>query len=116
MSNSNNTNSNNTNSNILKLYHKKLNHVSKNNLIKTLNQIKSINLSLKSLDLNQVELTNCESCLKGKFTRVISREPLKDTSKALAIIDCNIAGPFNTISYKGERYFITLTDRASRAI
>ena len=49
---SDNTNSNNTNSNILELYHKRLNHVSKDNLIKTLNQIKSVDLSLKLLNLN----------------------------------------------------------------
>jgi len=102
------------NSKVLDLYHKRLNHISKEFLIKTLSQLNLADLSPKSA--NSANLRNCDSCYKGKFTRVISREPLKSTSEALAIIDCDIAGPFRTRGYLGERYFITLTDRASRAI
>jgi len=80
-------------------------------LIKTLSQLNLANLSPKLANL--ANLRNCDSCYKGKFTQVISRESLKSTSKALAIINYDITGPFYTRGYLSKRYFIILTDQAS---
>ncbi len=44
-----------------------------------------------------------------------SKEPFKPTSN-LIYFDIDIAGPFKIKGLKGERYFITITDRGTRAI
>ena len=78
------------NSKVLDLYHKRLNHISKEYLIKTLSQLNLADLSPKSA--NSANLKNCDSCYKGKFTRVISREPLKSTSTKVAVKSREITG------------------------
>jgi hypothetical protein len=80
-------------------------------LIKTINSV----IGLKLINSNSI-LYNCDSCYYGKFSRTISRQPLLDNGRILTIIDIDIAGPFKIIGLKGERYFMTITCRASRAI
>jgi hypothetical protein len=99
-----------TMSNELDLVHKRLNHLNKDYLIKTLNSTSGLSLKDKNSDLN-----NCDSCYMGKFTKVGSKEPFKSTSN-LIYFDIDIAGPFKTIGLKGEHYFLTITDRGTRAI
>ena len=60
-------------------------------------------------------MSECQACEKGKFTQVISRDLLK-SGAPLTLFDCDIAGPLQTIGLKGERYFLTITCRATRAI
>jgi len=100
-------------SNKLDLIHKRLNHLNKDYLIKTLNNTKGLLEDNK--DLTKEDLNNCDSCYIGKFTKVGSKEPFKPTSN-LIYFDTNIAGPFSIKGLKGERYFITITDRGTRTI
>jgi hypothetical protein len=90
--------------------HKRLNHMNKDHLIKTLNCTKGLSLGDKDKDLN-----NCDSCYIGKFTKIGSKNPFKSTNN-LIFFDIDIAGPFKTIGLKKERYFLTITDRGTRAI
>ena len=99
-------------SNKLDLIHKRLIHLNKDYLIKTLNSTKGLE---DNKDLNKEDLNNCDSCYIGKFTKVGSKEPFKPTSN-LIYFDIDIAGPFSIKGLKGERYFITITDRGTRAI
>ena len=55
------------------------------------------------------------TCYSDKSTRTYSHKPLK-SSAIFDIINIDVAGSFNTIGIKGERYFMTITDGASRAI
>ena len=95
----------------LDLYHKRLLHINKDYILKT---ITSVN-GLRQISDSNSGLNHCDSCYSGKFTHTYSHEPLKSNT-IFDIIDIDVAGPFNTISIKGERYFMTITDRASRAI
>ena len=95
----------------LDLYHKRLLHINKDYLIKTISSVSG----LKTVDSSYV-LHNCDSCHFGKFSRTISREPLLDNGRILTILDIDVAGPFKILGLKGERYFLTITCRASRAI
>ena len=94
------------------LIHKRLNHINKNDLIKTLEYTKGLDIEANK---NKISLNNCDSCYLGKFTKIGSKEPFKATSN-LIYIDIDIAGPFNIIGLNKERYFITITDRGTRAI
>jgi hypothetical protein len=97
--------------NKLDLIHKRLNHINKDYLIKTLECTKGLNIKAKE----DISLNNCDSCYIGKFTKIGSKEPFKNTSK-LIYLDIDIAGPFRTRGLKGERYFLTITDRGTRTI
>ena len=95
----------------LDLYHKRLLYINKDYILKA---ITSVN-GLKQISDHNNGLNHCNSYYSGKFTRTYSHEPLKSNA-IFDIIDIDVAGPFNTIRIKGERYFITITDRASMAI
>ena len=101
--------------NKLDLIHKRLNHLNKDYLIKTLKNTKGLIRDKEDLNNYKEDLNNCDSCHLGKFTRVGSKEPFKPTSN-LIYFDTDIAGPFSTRGLKGECYFITITDRGTRAI
>jgi hypothetical protein len=96
--------------NVIDLYHKRLLHINKDYLIKTIN----VTSGLKRVTSSK-ELSNCDLCYYGKFNEIVSRKPL-DSGSILTIFDVDIAGPFNIPGLKGERYFVTITCRASRAI
>ena len=100
--------------NKLDLIHKRLNHINKEYLIKTLNSTKGLKDNYK--DLNKEDLNNCESCYISKFTKVGSKKPFLPTTSDLTHFNIDIAGPFRIKGLKGERYFITITDRGTRAI
>jgi hypothetical protein len=80
-------------------------------LIKTIDSV----IRLKPINNNSI-LHNCDSCYYSKFSRTISRQPLLDNSRILTIINIDIAGPFKITGLKGERYFMTITCKASKAI
>jgi hypothetical protein len=75
------------NINELDLIHKRLNHLNKDYLIKTIKCTKGLN-SLKEKE-EELSLNNCDSCYSGKFTKVGSKEPFKSTSN-LIYLDIDI--------------------------
>ena len=95
----------------LDLYHKRLLHINKDYILKTIQNT----IGLKPIKTTR-DLQNCDPCYYSKITRSISREPLLDNNKALSILDIDIAGPFRQLGLQGERFFISITCRASRAI
>jgi len=104
--------------NTLDLIHKRLNHLSKDYLIKTLEY--SLGFKLNKSDsikeLNKKELTNCEPCIYGKSHEIISYKPLGSPIDPLIYFDVDIAGPFKHLGLRGERYFITFTCRKTRLV
>jgi hypothetical protein len=104
----------NTTNNDLDLIHKRLNHLSKDYLIKTLKNTKGFNSNIQ--ELNKKDLNNCEPCIYSKSHEIISYKPLESPKEILTYFDVDIAGPFKNIGLKGERYFITFTCRSTRAI
>ncbi|CZT10415.1 uncharacterized protein RCO7_10536 [Rhynchosporium graminicola] len=53
--------------------------------------------------------------LSGKIYAISSTKPMSDTPP-LTVFNIDIAGPFKIKGLKGERYFLTITYRGSRAI
>jgi len=98
--------------NSLDLIYKRLNHLSKDYIIKTIKNTKGLELTK---ELVQKELSNCEPCYSGKFTQIIGYNPLESPKEKLSYFDSDIAGPFRVLGLKGERYFITFTCRTTRA-
>ena len=101
------------NKNSLDLYHKRLSHLSKDYLIKTIEHSKGITLDK---NLENKELNNCDSCHYGKFHEIVGYKPLKSPLEKLTFYDIDLAGPFRVEGVKGERYILCLTDRRTRAI
>ena len=96
----------------LNLFHKRLNHINKDYLIKTLNKF-TIN---EYKGKGPIVLPNCESCHMGKFHEKVSYKPLKAPILKLTFFDIDTYGPFKVIGHKGERYFLTIIDCILRAI
>jgi len=96
--------------NKLDLYHKRLNHINKDYIIKTIEHTKGLDLTNDSKELH-----NCDSCYYGKFQEIVSRKPLQSAT-LLTTFDIDTAGAFRVVGLRGERYFFTIIDKPSRAI
>ena len=100
--------------NKLDLYYKRLNHLNKDYLIKTINNTSGFNNKLAK-KLEAKHISNCKSYKAGSLTKHNSLIPFKKAIP-LTIIDINTAEPFKIKDLKGESYFIFLTNRGSKAI
>ena len=100
--------------NKLDLYYKRLNHLNKDYLIKTINNTSRFNNKLaKKLEAKYI--SNCKSCKADNLTKYNSLISFKEAI-SLTIIDIDTVEPFKIKGLKGESYFISLTNRGSRAI
>ncbi|TVY12516.1 Retrovirus-related Pol polyprotein from transposon TNT 1-94, partial [Lachnellula arida] len=97
--------------NKLDLYHNRLNHLNKDTLLKTIDNTSG--LSLNDNEASNNNISNCEPCFMGKFHNISSKKPMS-TAPVLSIYDIDIAGPIRQLGPKGEKYFMTITDRGSR--
>lgn len=64
--------------------------------------------------IGAVEKFHCETCLKNKSTRIISRKPVVKASRPLEKIHSDLTGPITPTSLGGNKYVITFTDDYSR--
>ncbi|CZT12866.1 uncharacterized protein RCO7_11731 [Rhynchosporium graminicola] len=70
----------------------------------------------KGLKIQKVlDLSDCSAYNSGKIHAISSTKPISDTPP-LTVFNIDIAGPFRIKGLKGERYFLTITYRGSRAI
>lgn len=94
------------NENSASLWHKRLGHISKQRIQRLVSDG-----ILGPLNLADFEV--CIECIKGKRTneRKLGAERAKDV---LELIHTDICGPFPTVSWNGQRYFITFIDDYSR--
>ena len=100
--------------NKLDLYYKRLNHLNKDYLIKTINNTSRFNNKLAK-KLRAKNITNYENCKAGNFTKYNSLIPFKKAI-SLFIIDIDTVEPFKIKGLKGESYFISLINKGSRAL
>ena len=98
----------------LTLYYKRLNHLNKDYIIKTIKDftINTYNNSNNTLKTDN----NCESCKLGKTQEKPSYIPLKALINKLTYFDIDICGPFRTKGINNESYFFTFTCYTTRAI
>ena len=94
------------------LLYKRLNHLNKDYLIKTIDNSIGYRLDKTS----KTELDNCDSYKLGKITKNVSYKQLDDNKDILSYFDIDIAGPFRILGLLGEKYFITFTCRKTRAV
>ena len=92
------------------LIHQRLNHLNHDLLKKTLEN--TIGFSPDKLES---KLNNCDSCYKGKFHEIGSKTPMSRAPN-LTVFDIDIAGPLLPLGLNGERFFMTIICRGSRAV
>ncbi|TVY49106.1 Retrovirus-related Pol polyprotein from transposon TNT 1-94 [Lachnellula cervina] len=97
--------------NKLDLYHKRLNHLNKDILLKTIDN--TFGLSLGNNEASNNSISDCEPCFISKFHNIGSKKPMS-TAPILSVYDIDIVGPIRPLGPKGEKYFMTITDRGSR--
>ena len=91
-----------TNENSSSLWRMRLGHISK----RRIERLMSDGI-LDSLDFAYFEI--CKNCIKGKQTN-IRRFDANRATNVLELIHTNICGPFPTVSWNGQQYFITFID------
>lgn len=85
-------------------WHKRLGHVNESYMTK--DAVQSI--------IGHVNKFCCETCLKNKSTRIISRVAPAKSQRPLEKIHSDLAGPITPTSLGGHKYVITFTDDYSR--
>ena len=95
-----------TNENSSSLCHKRLGDISKRRIDRLV-----LDGILGSLDFVDFEI--CTNCIKGKQTNT-RRFGANRATDVLQLIHTNIYGPFPTVSWNGQQYFITFIDDFSR--
>jgi len=88
------------------LWHKRLGHISK----KRIERLVSDEI-LDPLDFTNFDI--CVNCIKGKQTNT-RRFVANKTMDILELIHTDICGPFPTVAWNGQQYFITFIDDFSR--
>ncbi|TVY50212.1 hypothetical protein LCER1_G007895 [Lachnellula cervina] len=96
--------------NKLDLYHKRLNHLNKDILLKTIDNTSS--LSLGNNEASNNSISDYEPYFIGKFHNIGSKTPIS-TAPVLSVYNIDIAGPIRQLGPKGEKYFITITNRVN---
>ena len=95
-----------TDENSSSLWHKRLGHISKRRIERLVSDG-----VLDSLDFADFEI--CTNCIKGKQTN-IKRFGANRATNVLQLIHTDICGPFPTVSWNDQQYFITFIDDFSR--
>jgi hypothetical protein len=94
------------NENSSNLWHKRLGHISRERLERLVKGEILLNLDFSDLGV-------CVDCIKGKQTKHTKKGATRST-KLIEIIRTDICGPFDTLSFGKEKYFITFIDDFSR--
>lgn len=85
-------------------WHKRLGHISGEYMAKEFIQS----------TIGHVNKFTCDTCLKNKSTRIISRNPVIKAKRPLEKIHSDLAGPITPASLGGNKYVVTFTDDYSR--
>jgi transposase InsO family protein len=61
--------------------------------------------------VKMVKLTSCDSCMKGKVSRVPFKGHFDKADHPLAVVHADLVGPITPSTNSGKHYFITLVDQ-----
>lgn len=89
------------------MWHCRLGHISK----KRMSELHKCGI-LESIELDSFD--TCESCLKGKMTKLPFSGKGEPVGELLGLVHTDICGPMSTLAMGGYSYFITFTDDHSR--
>lgn len=90
------------------LWHRRLGHPSN----------KILSFLSSHVDVGKPAETNvaCDTCFRGKQTRVCFHESSNKAAELFALIHCDLWGPYRMVSSSGAAYFLTIVDDYSRAV
>lgn len=94
-----------------KLWHDRLGHIGQTSLKRVMDS-HMVN-GITKINLSNIEL--CESCVKGKMSRLTFGSRTKAKS-VLEIVHSDVCGPISPISYAGNKYFVTFIDDYSNFV
>lgn len=92
------------------LWHRRLGHISRENLIAVKNSSKGLE------NVKNITDKKCIVCVKGKQTRLPFPKSGHRASELLELIHSDVMGPLEVESYSGARYLLTFIDDYSRKI
>jgi len=92
------------------LWHKRLGHLSYNNMKILANKIENP----QAISFPEINNDLCSTCQLGKSTRNISTEQSKRATYPLEIIHSDLSGKFSKTSLGGSNYYVTFIDDYSR--
>lgn len=87
-------------------WHRKLGHISGNNLHKIINLVDGINLTEKEAK----EDLFCKVCQKAKQARLKFDNSRKRAERPLEIVHTDVCGPIDPMTWDGKRYALTFLD------
>lgn len=90
-------------------WHEKLGHINENDLKNAKKKECILGLQFNPSE----KLDKCETCIKGKFSRLPFPENAK-SKNLLEVIHSDVWGPFNVQSPGGAKYYVTFIDGYSR--
>lgn len=93
-------------------WHRRFGHLN----IDSLTEMKNGIVSGMDFKKSNIKISNCEVCAKGKQSRLPFDNSKTHTNNLLEIIHSDIAGPFETRSLGGAKYFLTFIDDFSRKV
>ena len=92
------------------LWHRRLGHINFNSMSK----LYSTEAIRGIPEITKPSNTICDSCQKGKQTRVVFKTKEHHSSKPLQLIHTDLCGPMRTQSTSGDKYFMLCIDDYSR--
>lgn len=92
---------------MIALWHRRLAHLNRHDMVK-------LNSLATGYNVNGVNNEPCESCLKGKQSRLPFPKESERANTLLELVHSDICGPMEVPSVSGARYMLTFTDDYSR--
>ena len=91
-------------------WHRKLGHINEKDLVRMAKEE-----LMYGLDVGEGKLDNCETCIKGKLSRLpFPRHEEIYTTQPLQIIHSDVCGPLEYESIAGSKYYVTFIDDYTR--
>jgi hypothetical protein len=97
--------------NNIDVWHRRLSHISLDNVKKTAQITNGIEISNSNLSTKTI----CEPCIMSKSVRTQSRVPQRRALHAFDRVHIDIVGPINPTGFNGHRWAIMFTDDCHRA-
>ena len=95
----------------LKDLHAKMGHIAAPSIAKLIHNTQGYN---KVTNNKNIDLTDCEICLRSKFTNKINKSMNQHDFDDLEKVSSDICGPISPSTYDNYRYFITFLDIKTR--
>lgn len=69
-----------------------------------------------TVDACKTVIDKCEICLMVKHTRILFANSDTRSDRAFALLHLDVWGPYNTQTFDGNKYFLTIVDITSQEL